>query len=171
MFQAGGTVIGPGASASAIFNTSTYQWTAGPQFPPNSNKDPLTIADGPAALLPNGNVLMMASSPVSPTDGTTFLELQYLTNNLVMAPAPPNAPKDVSMNGHMLVLPTGQIWFSDFSQDVEIYTPTTATVDNSWRPVVQDINSNAVATFCTGITTLPPQPCLTVHNESSVAHA
>src|ERR1039458_4459060 len=107
----------------------------------------------------------MSFSPMPPVKtsspsklGATFLELQYLTNSLVVVPAPPNAPNDVSMNGHMLELPTGQIWFSDFSKDVEIYTPTTSAVDNSWRPVVQDINSNAVATSCLGIFSVPPHP-------------
>jgi hypothetical protein len=166
VFQAGGTVVTiSNHGESAIFDLNTYKWTAGPNFPNNSHADPLTIADGPAALLPDGNVLMMASSPSKL--GATFLELQYLTNSLVVVPAPPNAPNDVSMNGHMLELPTGQIWFSDFSKDVEIYTPTTSAVDNSWRPVVQDINSNAVATSCLGIFSVPPHPCLTVHQTTN----
>src|ERR1022692_5257702 len=61
----------------------------------------------------------------------------------------------------------GARWFSDFSKDVEIYTPTTSAVDNSWRPVVQDINSNAVATSCLGIFSVPPHPCLTVHQTTN----
>jgi hypothetical protein len=172
VFQAGST----GSGASAIFDTSTFQWSAGPKFPNNSHSDPLTIADGPAALLPNGNVLMMSSSlvdnaignpnsctPLPLYVGAVFFELQYLTDTLMMVPAPLNAPNDKSMNGHMLVLPTGQIFFSDFSKDVEIYTPTATDGDNSWRPVVQDINNFAVANCFTGIGPYPPPPCLTIH--------
>ena len=172
VFQAGGTTMN-GSGESAIFDTSTFQWTAGPKFPNNSQSHPLAIADGPAALLPNGNVLMMASSPAFPNDGAVFFELQYLTNNLapVTAPAPPNTSKDVSMNGHMLVLPTGQIWFSDFSKDVEIYTPDETAADELWRPVVQHINGSAAENcFSSGLFVdpydpFPPNPC-TIHRTS-----
>jgi hypothetical protein len=37
-------------------------------------------------------------------------------------PGPPLAPTDSSYFGNMLILPTGQILFTDFSNDIEIYT-------------------------------------------------
>jgi hypothetical protein len=40
----------------------------------------------------------------------------------------------------MLELPTGQILFTDFSNDVEIYTPTDQVFDFSWRPTVSSVN-------------------------------
>ena len=63
---------------------------------------------------------MMASPRLwqSPTflewDGTTLTEV----------PGPPNAPIDGSYYGNMLMLPTGQILLTDFSKDIEIYTPS-----------------------------------------------
>ena len=45
-----------GAGHTAIYNSNTGTWTAGPDFP-----DSLDIADGPATLLPNGNVLVDTS--------------------------------------------------------------------------------------------------------------
>jgi hypothetical protein len=42
---------------------------------------------------------------------------------------PPNAPIDASFYGNMLVLPTGQILLTDFSDDIEIYTPTVTRGD------------------------------------------
>ncbi len=138
VFQAGGTTLTSGSGQTAIFDTSTFQWAQGPNFPNDSNGNPLDIADGPAALLPNGNVLMMTSPgyTVSPIVGAVFFELQYGTDTLVEAPAPPNAPIDASFYGHMLVLPSGQILFTDYSRDVEIYTPTDGSYDPSWAPQI-----------------------------------
>jgi len=105
---------GAGAGHTSIYNVSAGTWTAGPDFPGN-----LDIADGPAALLPNGNVLMMTSPGIFEY-GAVFFE--WDGKNLNQVPAPPNSPNDSSWYGHMLVLPTGQILFTDYSTDVEIYT-------------------------------------------------
>jgi len=105
---------GAGAGHTSIYNVSAGTWTPGPDFPAN-----LDIADGPAALLPNGNVLMMTSPGIYQI-GAVFFEWNGTQLNQV--PAPPNAPQDSSWYGHMLVLPTGQILFTDYSKDVEIYT-------------------------------------------------
>ena len=53
-----GSVFATGANACGAAHTAIYKgsWKAGPDFP-----DDLGIADGPAALEPNGKVLMMAS--------------------------------------------------------------------------------------------------------------
>ncbi len=158
VFQAGGTNQS-GTGQSALFDTSTFTWSAGPNFPPN-----LDVADGPAALLPNGNVLVMAS-PGLFSPPSSFYEFQYGTDALVSEGSnlPPNASNDSSEEGHMLVLPTGQIYFADFSKDVEIYTPTSQVNENSWYPVVKDINNYAVAN-CFGSVYRPPlpPPCLTI---------
>jgi Kelch motif len=118
---------GCGAGHTAIYNSSTGVWTAGPDFP-----DDLDIADGPAALLPDGNVLMMTSPGIFNT-GAVFFE--WDGTNLNQVAGPPNAPSDSSYYGNMLVLPTGQVMFTDFSQDVEIYTPT-GSANPSWEPSV-----------------------------------
>jgi hypothetical protein len=113
-----GTVFQTGAApVTAIYDAKTSQWTEGPDFP-----DGLGIPDGPAALETNGNVLMMASG-ASP--GSTFLEWDGV--NLTPIAGPPNAIRDSSYYGHMLELPTGQILFTDFSNDVEVFTPKAAT--------------------------------------------
>jgi len=69
----------------------------------------LDIADGPAALEPNGSVLMMAS-PLIFNTGSTFFEWDGSTLTEI-SPAP-NAENDSSFYGNMLVLPTGQILFT-----------------------------------------------------------
>jgi len=105
-----------GAAHTAIFDSVTGRWRAGPDFP-----DGLGIADGPAALEPNGKVLMMASPGVFDFP-SVFLEWDGKT--LTEIPGTPNAPNDSSFFGNMLVLPTGQILLTDFSNDIEIFTPT-----------------------------------------------
>jgi len=116
-----------GAGHTAIYDSNTGTWTAGPDFPAN-----LDIADGPAALLPDGNVLMMTSPGIFNT-GAEFFE--WDGSNLNAVPGSPNAATDSSYYGNMLVLPTGQILFTDFFE-VDIYTPT-GSYDPSWVPRIQ----------------------------------
>ena len=107
---------GAGAGHTSIYNVSSGTWTPGPDFPDN-----LDIADGPAALLPSGKVLMMTTPGIF-NYGAVFFEWDGTSLNQV--PGVPNSPSDSSWYGHMLVLPTGQILFTDYSNDVEIYNPT-----------------------------------------------
>ena len=116
-----GTVFATGANGAGAGHTSIYKlsngtWTPGPDFPNN-----LDIADGPAALLPTGKVLMMTSPGIF-NNGAVFFE--WDGSQLNQVPGIPNSPSDSSWYGHMLVLPTGQILFTDYSNDVEIYTPS-----------------------------------------------
>ena len=128
-----GTVFYTGANAcaaghSAIYNSNNGTWTAGPDFP-----DGLDIADGPAALLPNGNVLLDASPGIF--NGPTFF-FEFDGTKLNPVAGPPNAGIDSSFFGNMLVLPTGQVLLTDFSNDIEIYTPA-GTFNPAWAPTIK----------------------------------
>jgi len=133
VLRANGTVLATGATGhTAIFDTHTNTWTIGPDIPQG-----LDIADGPGALLPNDNVLIAASPGdyQTPThffefDGTGFTEVA----------ATPNASFDSSYQVNMLVLPTGQILATDFSADVEVYTPAPGSTD-AIAPVITSIPS------------------------------
>ncbi|HEX4269393.1 MAG TPA: hypothetical protein VHY36_16010 [Steroidobacteraceae bacterium] len=125
VFYEGANSCGPGNTA--IYDSRRGKWRPGPQFPGEND-----AADAPAALEPNGNVLTM----VSPGFGdvpSTFLE--WDGHKLSAAQATPNAANDPSYFGNMLVLPTGQIMLTDFSNDIEIYTPVGGPRPD-WRPVV-----------------------------------
>jgi hypothetical protein len=100
---------------NAIYHASTNTWTTAPSFGGS-----LDIADGPGSLLPDGHVLLDTSPGVFNT-GTKFFE--WSGTALQAVPGPPNAAVDSSYYGNMVVLPTGQILFTDFSSDVEVYTP------------------------------------------------
>jgi len=56
--------------------------------------------------------------------------------NLNSVPGTPNAPHDSSYYGRMLVLPTGQIFFTDGSTDVEVFTGP-GTYNSAWAPVIK----------------------------------
>ena len=131
-----GTVFATGANGyTEIYNSKTGKWSLGPIFPPNSaglGQD--GVVDGPAALLTDGNVLVMASNInpcfVPPSD---FFEFDG--TSLISVPGPPNAPNEVSFDGRMLELPTGHILFTDGTQDVEIYRPS-GIANGSWAPQI-----------------------------------
>ncbi len=106
---------GAGAGHTSVYSLSSQSWTPGPDFPGN-----LDVADGPAALLPDGNVLVSASPGIY-QNGVEFFE--WNGSSLTEVPAVPNSPDDSSWYGRMLVLPTGQVLYTDGSADVEIYNP------------------------------------------------
>lgn len=121
VLMANGTVYatganGCGAGHTAVYTTSSGTWTAGPDFPGTYN-----IADGPAALETNGKVLMMASPGIFGSGGVFF---EWDGSSLTQTDSPPNAINDSSFQGHLMMLPSGQVMFTDYTHDVELYTPT-----------------------------------------------
>ena len=123
-----GTVFQAGAvPATAIYNTATGQWTAGPNFPNNFD-----IADGPAALEINGKVLMLAS-PGEFLTGAQFFE--WDGTSLTAISGPSNIANDSSFYGHLLILPTGQILFTDYTTRVALFNPA-GTFQTAWRPTI-----------------------------------
>src|SRR4030095_14716878 len=126
-----GSVFATGANACGAAHTAIFKgsWKAGPVFP-----DSLGISDGPAALEPNGKVLMMASPFIFQTP-STFLEWDGASLTEI-SPAP-HASLDSSYYGNMLVLPTGQILFTDFFF-VSVYNPT-GTYNPAWAPRIQSV--------------------------------
>lgn len=127
-----GTVIAFGATQNtAIYNTVTKTWSIGPSFSTYSPTD--SSFDAPASLLPSGNVLVAAGNLFnSPTD---FYEFDG-TNLNPVTPAP-SAGGDVPFQTRMLLLPTGQVLYTDTSGDVELYTSALGgTYKDAWRPTI-----------------------------------
>ncbi len=127
-----GTVFQTGANSCAAghngsYNVSSGTWTEAPDFPGTFD-----IADGPAALEVNGNVIMFASPGIFNTGGQMF---EWNGSTITELPNPPNGPSDSSYYGHFLMLPTGQIMFTDFSNDVELFT-SAGSQYTGWTPTV-----------------------------------
>ena len=122
---------GNGAGHTAIFDTKTEKWAAGPDFP---NSD--DMADAPAAVLPNGNILCETSPLVFQTP-LTFYEFDGKKFTKALAPKQSGNPA-TSYQGRFLVLPTGQILYTladGVTKDAEIYTAK-GTYQSSWAPAI-----------------------------------
>jgi hypothetical protein len=131
------TVFAMGATGhNAVYTIGTNgqpgSWAAGPDFPVIAGYGQLDVADGPAALLPNGNVLVGASPGVYKKP-TYFFEFDG--THLIPEPSTPNSVNNPSYAGRMLVLPTGQILYTDGSTDVEVYNPIGGP-HPAWLPVI-----------------------------------
>jgi hypothetical protein len=130
-----GTVFAVGGTSNTgIYNSTTSVWTAGPAIPGNDG-----VEDGPAAILPDGNVLIDVG-PTSPcyASGTKFYEFNGTT--LTSVPAPIGASSDPTYFGRMLVLPTGQILFTNGSNTAQVYTAS-GTYESSWQPTVTHVTA------------------------------
>lgn len=138
-----GTVFAVGSlGTTAIYDTRTKTWRAGPRLPVSPQGYAYTVQDGPAALLPDGHVLLAASGGALPVNGgyaagpVGFLEFDGTGYSTV--PAIANAGNDVSGSINLLILPTGQILETDGSADVQIYTPA-ATPDPAFAPIIRTV--------------------------------
>jgi hypothetical protein len=143
-----GTAFAMGATTHTAIYTPPAKpsqpgtWQVGPDFPGGND-----MADAPAAVLPDGNVLCVTSpgvfnNPVSvyEFDGTQFNSV----------PAPASARNITSYEGRLLVLPTGQVLFNvadGATKDVELYTPA-GTFNPAWAPTI----TSAPATVTRGST-------------------
>jgi hypothetical protein len=121
VFYMGSNTCAAESGNTAIYDVHSGVWRPGPVFPEVDGVGDLNIADGPASWEPNDRVLMMASPSYG--DPPSFF-FEWDGSHLNQVPGPPNAPTDGSYFGNMLVLPTGQILFTDFSGDIELYNPT-----------------------------------------------
>jgi hypothetical protein len=126
---------GSGAGHTAIFDTKTGKWAAGPDFPNNDD-----MSDAPAAVLPDGNVLCETSPLVFQTP-VSFYEFNGTKFNSVPNPKHTGNKKNkvnTSYVGRLLVLPTGQILYTladGFTKDAEIYTAK-GTYQKAWAPTI-----------------------------------
>ena len=142
VLQLGGHVVG-----TALYDVASNTWSVGPT-PANG----LDQTDGPAALEPNGKVLAMLS-PGLYQSGCQFVEYDPSTNTLANTANPTDCPGDSSYVGHLMILPTGQIMFTDFSGLVEIYTPApgvVAGVAPTINPLSGAVGSPSINTVLSG---------------------
>lgn len=132
VFQVGAT------NTTAVYDPVTNTWAAGPT-PPNQ----LTGYDSPGSLEPNGKVLEMMG-PSGFASGCQFLEYNPASNTLSNTVNPTNCPGDPSFIGHLMMLPSGQIMFTDFSGLVEVFTPG-GGVDPVAKPTILAASTNLKA--------------------------
>jgi len=149
-----GTIIQFGANPGGhndLYTVSSGKWQSAPSFPVINGVRPATY-HGPAAVLPDGNVLVQASPMfVAPSSFFEFSLSKKGGMALTQVNSPTQAANTASRDGSFLELPTGQIlWANDgFLGSVEVatYTPK-GSAKASWLPVV----SSVAATLKTGST-------------------
>jgi hypothetical protein len=141
-----------GQNALYDFATNTFSHAANMDFPlvPGQTYH-YAIADGAASLLPNGNILAMASpvingSPFNPP--SHFYEVDFATNTLGPVTDSPNAAAFTAYQARMLLLPTGEVLLTAYNQgatqDVMLYTNGGAP-QAAWRPVITAAPTAVVA--------------------------
>lgn len=132
MLRPDGTVFCTGATGhTAIFDTTTKTFTAGPDFPKVGGQQQ-DVADGPAALLVNGDVLVVAS----PGDYNNGLHIyEFDGKALTMVPNLQNGATRSSFMVRLLPLPNGQVLATSGTNDVEIFTPA-GGAQAAWAPTI-----------------------------------
>jgi len=136
-----GTVLAVGASGhNAVYTAATGTWSAAPDFPVIKGLH-YDEADGPGAVLPDGNVLLMASPGEYNVPSHFYL---FNGTRLTSAGDTPNAGALSSFYGFMLVLPTGQVLFNDRVGGMWTYT-STGKAKTGYRPVVQSVPKSVAA--------------------------
>jgi len=129
-----GTLIAFGGTPrTGIWTFATNSWSAGPNFP-NGNDS----ADGPAAVLPDGNILIPASPGVFQGHITMFT---FDGTAFTQAPPTQSSPNKQSWETRLLVLPTGEVMYlvaDNSTKDVEFATSNGRPV-NAWRPQIKQV--------------------------------
>ncbi len=143
MLMPNGTFFATGASECeagniATYNWSTNTWTAQGTFP---NKN--AANDAPGATEINGNAIVV-TSPYTNTFSSPLTIYEWNGTTLSTFPNVSRASSDSSYVTHLLVLPTGQIMFTDFSTTVEILT-SAGTYESAWQPTISSAPFNLTA--------------------------
>ncbi len=161
-----GTVFASGATGfNDIYDTISSSWSSGPSFPTIvdnyssgscviSNKtEQLVAADAPAALLPDGNVLI-APGPIDSQSACEWVPpsvfFEFDGTSLTQVAQPEFANEVPSYVGRLLVLPTGQVLYTNTANSIDIYTES-GTPNPSWAPTI----SSSPATVTPGGTNYP----------------
>jgi len=156
-----GRALFTGATGLTVFfNPSNNTWTLGPTMPSvmiNGVLTQLTAGDTPAAILPNGDVVVALSPAVNfdSSGNENFPPPTYIydfnpTANVFTDITPsssvdPNLGVNTFINT-MLVLPTGQILLANDNTQLAIYTPN-GTPQAAWKPVVTSFTKNTDGSY------------------------
>jgi hypothetical protein len=126
------------SKAATALHTAAGNWVNGPAIP-TFNGMQYDSADGPGALLPDGNALFDVS-PCVYNAPIVFMLYNAQTRTLSPVPNVPNAANDSTYYTRLLVLPNGQVLFNDGSSDMEVYTGG-GTPNPAWAPSINSIST------------------------------
>ena len=133
-------------SNTAIYDTKSGTWSAGPSMPVVDGKVDTAI-DAPNAILPDGKVLMELS-PINPERGDSAPPAHFFIfdgsaiTQIQDPPADSSISRVGSNSARMLVLPTGQVLFNGRMgpPSLYIYNPT-GKPKAEWLPKITSVAS------------------------------
>lgn len=121
-----------------LYDYAAGKWVKGPSVP-TINGMQYDSADGPASILPDGNVLFDVSPCVFNTP-IVFYEYDASSRTVVPVPDVPNAANDSTFYTRLLALPNGQVLFNDGSSQMLVYTAG-GKANPAWAPRGTGISS------------------------------
>ena len=142
LFQMGGTPF------DCIYTPSTNSWAKGPAVPTvtlNNTQYSLCAEDAPAAMMPNGKMLLALGPYVRGSFGSSTYMVESDGTSMSVVTTPSLAAGHPEYDGRFLVLPNGQVLYtcsgnSDASNNtVYIYTPD-GTYQSAWQPTITSVS-------------------------------
>jgi hypothetical protein len=123
---------------TALYNFAAGRWVKSPPIPTIGGEQ-YDATDGPASILPDGNVLFDVG-PCVYAPPIAFLLYNAKSNTLSPVPDVPNAANDAPYYTRLLALPNGQVLFDDGSNQMEVYTAG-GTPNPAWAPSITSIST------------------------------
>jgi hypothetical protein len=121
-------------------------WSGGPDLPLGPDGNTMVAKDSPACLLPNGRVLCAVGPAVDAAEfppHTCFCEFDGATFLRVADPVPFDQ-SGYLYDARLLLLPTGEVLYTNSTDHVYLYTPH-GRVSDDWRPTITYCASNVSA--------------------------
>jgi hypothetical protein len=130
-----------------MYNSATGAWSNTTAFPldkNNANKQ-LAAPDCMAAVLPNGNIFLVAGSFVDNPLTLNIFEFTYAANQMIQQPDP-QTKSFVGANLHIALLPTGQVFAVHIFGNTKsyVYTPGDSSYNPAWAPSISTSPSSVV---------------------------
>jgi hypothetical protein len=127
-----GTVWAVGGNGRTAVFHPWGGWTKGPDLPYIADEGQVAAADAPGTVLPNGHALVVTS----PGEGVPPIHVYDFDGEVITELAgPPRTSVDTAFKTTLLILPSGEILFTDESPDVEVFRSNAAPLRFS-APVI-----------------------------------
>jgi hypothetical protein len=117
-------------------------WEAGPDLPKDAGGKQFAAKDAPAALLPNGHVLVTASAVDGTTDdygdSTAFFDIDPTVKPATVTAVPaPNTDGGPAFEGRMMLLPDGKALYTQGAEQISTFDSGSTEIE-ARRPSITD---------------------------------
>jgi hypothetical protein len=128
-------------AATALYDYAAAKWVKSPAIPTIDGMQQ-DATDGPASILPDGNVLF-DTGPCVYNAPLAFFLYNAASNTISSVPDIANAANDSPYYTRMLALPNGQVLFNDGSSQMLVYTAG-GTPNPAWAPSISSISATSL---------------------------